>query len=445
MSAPQPPDSPEPGERARSAWKNPWWIPPFLGRVPELPDPQIRMLGVIALALLFESYDQSMLTAALKHIAEEFAVQESELGRLLGTVHLGAVPAFLLIPFADRIGRRRLFLVSLIGLSLGTVASGFAQSISQFVTAQMVARTFMVTCSATAFVIVTEELDARHRGWGIGILGALGSIGYGLGLVLFSAIDWLPYGWRALYVIGMAPLLLMPRFRREVKETARFERHRDGVEARGGATGPFEGWLRPLWGLMRQYPGRAAAIGLIGSLASAGHAAGFNFSAYHVLSVHGWDPGQYSLMAIVAGGVGIIGHPFAGRVADRRGRRAVGFALLASFPFLAVAFYHGPGWLLPVLWIPLIFTLTGGSTILRALATELFPTSHRGTSSGWLQLAEALGRSGGLYLVYWGTAEGGSNTPMISIVVFAALLAGLIVLTLPETSSRELEEISQEH
>ena len=438
--------SPESGPDAVAGKpKNPWWIPPFLGRVPALPESQIRMLGVIALALLFESYDQSMLTAALKHIAEDFGVQESELGRLLGTVHLGAVWAFVLIPFADRIGRRRLFLISLIGLSLGTVASGFAQSITQFVICQMIARTFMVTCSATAFVIVTEELDAEHRGWGIGILGALGSFGYGLGLILFSGIEWLPYGWRALYVVGMVPLLLMPWFRSQVKETARFQRHREGLAREGDSSGLLEGWLRPFFGLMREYPGRAISIGVIGALASAGHAAGFNFTAYHVLTVHGWEPGEYSLMAVLAGTFGIVGHPFAGRIADRRGRRIVGFVLLAAFPLLGIAFYQGPGWSLPIIWIPMIFTLTGGSTIMRALATELFPTSHRGTSSGWLQLVEALGRSGGLYLVYWGTAEGGSNIPMISIVVFGSLLAGLVVLSLPETSSRELEEISQEH
>jgi MFS family permease len=149
-------------------------------------------------------------------------------------------------------------------------------------------------------------------------------------------------------------------------------------------------------------------------------------------------------MAIAAGMVGIIGHPWAGRMADASGRRGVGFALLGGFPLLALLFYHGPGWSLPVLWIPLIFALTGASTILRALASELFPTSARGTSSGWLLLWEAVGRSGGLFLVAWGTSDGASNTPMISVVVFASLVAGLIVLLLPETGQRELEEISSE-
>ena len=94
--------------------------------------------------------------------------------------------------------------------------------------------------------------------------------------------------------------------------------------------------------------------------------------------------------------------------------------------------------------MPLVFTLTGGNTIMRALAGELFPTSYRGTSAGWLQLAEAAGRSGGLFLVGWGTTRAIDITSMISAVVFAPLLAGVVLLALPETGRRELEEISAE-
>jgi putative MFS transporter len=426
----------------RTAPDNPWWIAPFLGRVPDVPPQKIQMLGAIALAFLFENYDHAMLSAALKQIAETFAIQESDLGAMLGWVQLGALPAFLVVPLADRLGRRRVFLGSLVVLSLATFASAFAQSIAQFIAFQMLARTFMVTCSATAFVIITEEFPAAHRGWGIGILGALGTLGYGLGLLLFAVIDVLPYGWRAMYLVGLVPVLLLPRFRRRVVETQRFARHHREHGGDGG--GWFEGWWRPLWSLARTYPGRALAVGAIGALASAGHAVGFSFAAFFVQAEHGWSPPQYTAMALLAGTVGIIGHPWTGRVADQRGRRAVGFAVLGAFPLLALAFYHAPGWSLPLIWIPLVFALTGGGTITRALATELFPTSHRGTASGWLQLWEAAGRAGGLFLLSWTTPDGASNTPMISVLVFASLAAAFVVLCVPETGRRELEEISAE-
>jgi MFS family permease len=424
----------------RRAPDNPWWIFPFLGRVPDVPPERIRLLGVIALALLFESYDQAMLTAALKQIAESFGVAESELGALLGRVHLGSVAAFLIVPFADVLGRRRVFLGSLVVVSVSTGLSGFARSPGEFEALQMLSRVFMVTCTATAFVMVTEEFPAEHRGWGIGILGALAAFGYGLGLLAFAAIDVLPFGWRSLYAAGLVPLLLLPLFRRRIPETRRFAEHAD----RRSATGAFAGWWRPMRALLVHHPARAALVGAIALLAVAGHGVGFSFAAYHVQTAHGWAPGQYTAMAVAAGLVGVVGHPWAGRMADTSGRRRVGLALLGGFPLLALAFYQGPGWALPFAWIGLTFTLTGGITILRALGSELFPTSARGTASGWLQLAEAVGRSGGLFAVAWATPAGASNTPAISAIVFASLAAALLLRLLPETGGRELEEISAE-
>jgi MFS family permease len=417
--------------------RNPWWIPPFLGRVPaEVPSQHVSLLGAVAFAVFFESFDQALLSQAIKQIAVEFALEEARIGSLLGYVRLGAIPAFLLVPFADRIGRRRLFLVSVLGMSVATLCSALARSPTQFVAMQMLARTFMVTSSATAFVIVSEEMQARHRGWSIGILGALGAFGVGLSAGLFAAIDVLPYGWRAMYVFGTLPLLLLPWLRRRVTETARFTRHQR-------ETGSDSlGWWRPLAGLVREYPGRALAIGLVGASQSASSSAAYGFSAYFVQVEHGWEPGDYALMLVVAGLGGVLGHPFAGRMADTRGRRQVGGVLLGLFPLLSVAFYQGPSWFVPVAWIPMIFALTGGETISRALATELFPTRLRGTASGWFQLCGTLGAALGFFAISWLTPEGASAIPMVQVVAASSLVAAGVVLGLPETGSRELEEIA---
>src|SRR4051794_27333409 len=143
----------------RSVWKNPWWIPPFLGSVPDGLEPQhLRVLGMVSLALLFEEYDASMLTSALKHIAHALGMAEQDLPLYLAIIRLGAVPAFFVVPIADRIGRRPVFIASTAALGLMTFASAFAQSSLQFVTLQALARTFFVTSTAVTFVIVTEEL-----------------------------------------------------------------------------------------------------------------------------------------------------------------------------------------------------------------------------------------------------------------------------------------------
>jgi MFS family permease len=399
----------------------------------------MRLLGAVALAALFENFDQAMLTQAIKQIAVDFGLAEQDLGSLLGWVRLGAVPALLLIPFADRMGRRRLFLVSMIGMSLATVLSAFAPNSAAFVILQMAGRTFMVTMSATAYVIVSEEMAAEHRGWSIGILGALGAFGVGLSALLFAAIDVLPYGWRAMYAAGVVPLLLLPMLRRRVTETRRFTAHR--AERAGQEP---EAWWRPLWSLLRRYPARTLGVSLIGASVAGASGAAYNFSAYFVQVEHGWAPGHYSIMLLTAGVVGVVGHPFAGRMADRRGRRLVGFLFFGVFPLLTTLFYVGPAWTVPIAWIPLVFVLTGANTIMRALATELFPTSYRGTASGWLQLVETVGAAVALFAVSWLTEEGGSAIPTVRAVVFVAWIAAVAVLLLPETGSRELEEIASE-
>ncbi len=437
-----PPAPSEPSHDAGStvSTRQPWWIPSFLGRVPgDITPAQIKLVGVVALALAFEYYDMSMLGAALKDIRQSFDLPQAEGGRLTALVRLGALPAIFVVLFADRVGRRRLFLGCIVGTSLATLVTAFAQSELQFVAIQMLARVFLVAGSATAFVIVAEELPAPHRGWAIGILGALGSLGFGLGALVFAAIDWLPYGWRALYALGVLPLLLMPMFRREVSETRRFELHRDRSKGSQRVSTP---WWRPFWTLLRRFPSRALGLAVVGLCSAGAHAPAHQLLGDYVRTDHGWKPFEYSLMFILGGAVGIVGNTVAGRLADRVGRRTVGFLVMALFPVFAVAFYQGWGWVLPLMWTPMVSMSTGGSTILRAMSTELFPTAVRGTATGSLTFFETIGAALGLMMVTALTPTGGSSSQAISIVVSISFVAGLIMLLLPETARRELEEIS---
>ncbi len=441
LAVPPPPRSPQEAAAAAQSPRRPWWIPRFLGPVPPIPDDLLRLLGLVSLALFFESYDLSMLTSALKQIAEGLSIDEREMGGYLGVIRLGALPAFLLIPIADRLGRRRVFLASILGISVFTCLTAFSQTPWQFVALQMVARTFMVTAMACAVVIVTEEFPAEHRGWGVGMMGALAACGVGFGALVFALVDVLPFGWRALYVVGLAPVFLFPLFRRGVRETGRFERSRD----RSGPPGSgLRSWLGPIEDMVRRYPGRTLGVGAVSLLAAAGSAPVFQFTGYFVQTVHGWAPWQFSVLVIVGGAIGILGNVLAGRLGDRFGRRKVGFAVMSLFPIFALGFYHGGGWLVPLCWVLFVLCTTAQHTILRSVATELFPTAHRGTASGWNALVETLGAALGLALLALGTRGPGNIAFMTSLLAFAVVGAGLVLLLLPETGRRELESISHE-
>jgi len=320
--------------------KRPWWLPHFLGRVPMgLDSRYVSLVGLVALAGLFENYDLSVLSAALKQIRESFGLDQSEMTSMLAWVRLGAIPAFLILPLADRVGRRPVFLAAVIGMSFATVASGFAQTPLQFLIAQTISRTFVVAIIATAVVIIAEELPAEHRGWGIGMLGAIGALGYGLGALLYAFVDSLPFGWRSLYMVGGLPLLLVPMLSRRIPETGRFIRMQQ--EQAAGAEPP--GFMQPMLELLGQYPARSFAVAAMALSFSIGAGPAFGLLSDFVQTTHEWSPGSYSLMAIVAGAVGIIGNPAMGWAADRSGRRPVAMIAFGLFPIVALAFWSRCG------------------------------------------------------------------------------------------------------
>jgi putative MFS transporter len=422
--------------------KNPWWIPPFLGRVPDIEPHHVRLLGIVSLALFFESYDVSMITSALKFIAEDLDMAEENLGFTLGAIRAGAIPAVLLVPFIDRLGRRRVFLATVVGSALGTFATAFARTEMEFLVAQLLVRPFFVTGAAVATVIIAEEFPAQYRGWGLGMAGALAAFGHGAGALLFSAIDWLPGGWRFLYLIGVVPLVFFGRFRRGIPETARFEAHRERAAAT--AEGIGLGWHRPVVALVRGQPLRAAGVFLVALLFAVGDASVFQYTGLYTQTVHGWTPGQYATMVIVGGAVGIIGNVVAGRLGDRHGRRFVGAVFLGIYPLFAWLFYRGAEWMLPLAWTGFIFCVTAGWVIARALSTELFPTAYRGTAAGVLAFAQSLGWAAGLALVGALSNAFDDLARATSLVAFVTLGAAALLLTFPETSRRELEATSGE-
>jgi len=420
----------------QSVRKNPWWIPPFLGGVPQGIGPaHLRVLGFMTLAMFFENYDLCSLGNSLPQLKAAFGLDDVELGWFTGLTRLGALPAFFLLPLADRLGRRKLLLISIAGMSAGALATALAQGPAQFVIAQIATRSFIISAAITSFVVVSEEFPAANRGWGIGILSGVGAIGFGLGALVYGLVNQLPFGWRAVYAVGLAPLLFLPALARGLRETARFTAARGDAPVSGNPLGPIVE-------LVRAQPRRALAIALIGALSNAGIGTAVQFVSQFLQSERGWSPGQFATFSIVFGAVAIIGNPIAGRLGDRYGRRIVAAVALVLFTVMTFAFYLGPAGWIAVPWTLKVFLAMASSVCTRALATEVFPTAYRGTGAGTLALLETVGVGAGLLIYTALVAALGSQALAISLVSLACLGGAASCFLLPETARRELEDVA---
>lgn len=415
----------------------------FFGSGASIESAPLGVLRLVALGMIFESYDIGLVNAALKQISLSIGMSTSDTGFVMAGVRLGGLGVLLLIPLADVIGRRRMFLVSLIGMSIGTCLTGFCQTREQFLLLQLLTRAFMLTGAALSVVILIEEFPTGQRGAALGLMAVLGGMGYGLGAFLYGAVDFLPYGWRSLYAIGIAPLTLLPFFRRSLQETRRFEQHAE-QQNRGGATprASLATWLGPLLELARTHPRRVATVGLAGLFGAMGSIAVFQYTSYFVQEAHGWTPGQYSLLVLGGGLIGMFGNVLGGRGSDRFGRRKVGFGALALAPIFATIFFTGPASALVISWGLYVFCMSAGDVVIRALSAELFPTSQRGSSGGALIAVQSLGFGGGLLLFAFGTGSAGNLGEVVSWVSLSSIGAGICLLFLPETHRQELETIS---
>jgi putative MFS transporter len=420
----------------------PGWLrlAPFLGRPPALTRRQWRVLGLVTIVSLFEQYDVYLFSLNLKHIQADLGIAESQLGLLGSLVRAGAFLALPVTLAADRLGRRRILLFTILGYTLCTGATAFAPDAATFVVFQVVARVFAAAETVIAVVVIAEEFDAGHRGWGIGALGALHACGAGVAAVAFGFVDVLPGGWRTLYAIGLLPLLLVAYLRRALPETGRFDALARG---RGGlARAPA---IAPALDLVRRHPRRIAilAVAVVGTELAIAPAV--FFAPKYLQDVHGWSPASVAALSFGGGAFAIVGNPLAGWLSDRRGRRPVTAAFTLAVALAIVGFYALPGALAPALWVALIFSMMGTHVTLAAYGAELFSTGVRSTASGVREFCKTAGAVSGLALVSALYGVAGSNWTAIALLCVLAALAPLVVLlSFPETSGRELEEIAPE-
>ena len=411
----------------------------LLPRMRPLSSHERSVLAATCLSSLGSFYTMAVTAFALPQIQRGLSIPEDELGSLLALLRFGTLFSLVIAVLADRVGRRRLLIISVAGCALCNLATAFAPSGLALAWLQLGARCFLGGQVLLAAVVVSEELSAENRGWGLGVLTAVGGLGGALTLLVYAFVDYLPYGWRFLFVVGSFGLLCVPWLWRSLKETQRFSDHRGHLDA-SADTGPA--W-QPLRDIVRLHGWRLAALIAVVVPVALILEPGTMFVSKHLQDDLGYSPGEVGLLMAACGIATPLGNMLSGTLSDRFGRKPVTIVMSLFLSLSLVLFYSGTGAVAQILGLALLFMSLGSLMVLHTvLATELFPTAFRSTAAGVREAVGTVGASIGLgilTLLYGVTA---SHSVSITWLLILTPISPFILLFMPETAGRELEEIA---
>ena len=270
----------------------------------------------------------------LLEMSRTFRVAPSATGAVAVATQIGyALGILFFVPLADVIERRGLMVRLFAGVAAATFFSAVAPTLGLLVVAS-VAAGLAAAVTHVAVSIAPEFAGEGGRGRAVGTV----MTGLLLGILLgraFAGLLSVLLGWRSVFIVAsalnLAFVLLLLRLFPALPPSHPL---------------PYKAALRSLWTLFRREPVlRESAV--LGGLAFAA------FSCFWTPLVFLLGAAPYHMGPGVAGSFGILGAtgaliaPIAGRMADRRGTRAViTLALLllaASYAVLWAAGYHLAG------------------------------------------------------------------------------------------------------
>jgi MFS family permease len=417
---------------------NKWILPP----VPLAPG-QITLLILLGATIALGRYDVELLSLVIPYVQRDIGIGEESVAAIFGLAKLGVILGLVIGLLADRFGRARLLTFTILGFTLATAATAMAETATQFIAAQFFARAFIDTEAGLVAVIAVEELSPRNRGWALGYGAAFAALGSGLAAILFASIEWAPGGWRALYLVGLVGVLLLAHARRTLHETGRFARER-AARTRASAQGVRGPRLaEPLRDLLtgpyrpRLFRLSTAQFGF--AFATSGV---FALQSKHLIEVHGFAPGDITILFIAGGAVAILGNVLGGLIADRVGRKLVLIVAAILAGLGVVGFFSLEAEWMVASWILYAFSNFAVGVVFTAYDTELFPTKDRATAGTVTRIVGTVGYTAGTLsegLLYGLTGSHQTAAPLLALAVLLSLVS---VARLPETANRELEEIS---
>ena len=400
---------------------------------------QEKIFLLVGVAALFAGFDMNIYGLAVPQIQAGLHIPENQIAPTVSIFRMAAFVALFIAASADLVGRRKLLLFTIFGQALFTFATAFAANYEQFVAAQLATRIFGYSEEMLCFVVIAEEMAAGARGWANGTLGALSYLGAGFASLAFLSINVIPFGWRALYVIGALPLFLVAWLRRNLPETSHFAAQEKVESTRSKWTET----LSLLSEMLREHPRLLATIFIMAAAFGFGIAPASVLSAAYLQNVLHYSPLDVNLVFIPGGLIGLALTVRAGHLSDRLGRKALTIGVVGLGGAAFGVFYSGiGGWLVPPVWALAFFGFLCGDALVSGYAIEIMPTRYRATVSGLRYLvnigagAFSLLLEGRLYDHFH------AHGPAVQLLLCSMPIAMLAMLFLPEPAGKKLEDIS---
>jgi MFS family permease len=395
-------------------------------------DAERRSLVAGGLGWMLDAMDVMLYSMVLAHLMRDLGMDKATAGFLNSLTLLASAIGGLVFGFvADRVGRTRALMVSILVYSVASGACGLSTTIVELAVFRFILGLGMGGEWTTGAALIAETWPAPHRGKALGLMQSTWAIGEMIAAVVVALV--LPtFGWRAVFFVGVLPALVVFWIRRDVQEPTIWLEQRE--------TGS-RGSLRLLWrkDLRRN-----------GLLATAMNACGM-FGYWGLFT---WIPAYLSL-PIAEGGRGLdltkttawlvimgvgkwLGYALFGFLADSVGRRRsyVAYLLTAAALVPLYGMADRP-WSLLLLGPFVAFFGTGFFSGFSALSSELFPTEIRATAMGLsYNVGRGFSAAAPAIVGLLATRFGLGSAFFLQAAAF--FVAALLALALPETKGKEL-------
>src|SRR5947207_4546223 len=353
---------------------------------------QRRTLVAAALGWMLDAFDAMLYALVLAHVMRDLGMTKGTAGLLNSLTLLASGIGGVAFGFlADRIGRKRALMLSILTYSVCSFASGLSRSVLTLAIFRFILGLGMGGEWNTGATLVAETWPTELRAKAISIVQSSWAIGYALAALVTGIV--LHYAdWRTAFFVGILPALVVLWIRRGVPESQMWqERHQNGRTIASPVSEKLERGMHPGFIRIFQKPYLKPTVALL--------LMNF-FGMFAWWGLFTWIPPYLSLPIEQGGrGFGVMGttalllflnlagmfpgYLSFGWVADLIGRRN-GFILYTLAAGLLVPLYAGARsqWALLVLGAAVAFFGTGYFSGSGLIGSELYPTEMRAQALG---------------------------------------------------------------